>query len=271
MPTKTDQVNQNGNQIEGKPSCFIIMPITDPEGYIKGHFKRVFDDIFVPACDKAGFSAILASDVQEANLIQLDVLKKIVDSPMALCDLSSRNPNVLFELGIRQAFDKPVVLVQEVGTPQIFDIAPLRYVPYRRERLYHEVLEDQEKIAEAIRATKKAYENNEGVNSIVRLLALSQPATIPNYTGSDKESALLQLFRAELDSLRKEIRRFRPSDNNLETAGNLQTKNPLYLPLNRMMSQSLHKAANKLQEMQATKVIVPETIEYISSARETLN
>ena len=41
---------------------------------------------------------------------------------------------------LRQAFDKPTVLVQEVGTEKIFDIAPLRYTEYRRELKYREVL-----------------------------------------------------------------------------------------------------------------------------------
>ena len=29
-------------------TCFVIMPITDPEGYEVGHFRPVFDDLFVP-------------------------------------------------------------------------------------------------------------------------------------------------------------------------------------------------------------------------------
>src|ERR1044071_6759240 len=127
-----------------KPHCFVIMPISDPDGYVPGHFKHVFDDIFAPACDKAGFCPIRADQVRQTNLIHLDILQKLIESPMALCDLSSRNPNVLFELGLRQAFDKPVVLVREVGTSDIFDIGPLRYTEYHRERVYHEVLADQE-------------------------------------------------------------------------------------------------------------------------------
>jgi hypothetical protein len=98
-----------------KPICFIVMPISDPDGYQPGHFQHVFEDLFVPACEKAGYQALRADQVRETNLIHLDVLQRILDSSMVLCDLSSRNPNVLFELGLRQAFDKPVALVQEVG------------------------------------------------------------------------------------------------------------------------------------------------------------
>jgi hypothetical protein len=123
--------------------CFVIMPISDPDGYTPGHFARVYEDIFKPAIRRAGYEPKRADDVLETNLIQLDLLRRLIEAPMAICDLSSRNPNVLFELGLRQAFDKPVAVVQEEGTRKIFDIAPLRSTQYRRERIYHQVLEDQ--------------------------------------------------------------------------------------------------------------------------------
>jgi hypothetical protein len=96
-----------GHTTDGE-ECFVVMPISDPDGYLPGHFRHVFDDIFAPACDKAGFRPIRADQVRETSLIHLDILQKLIKSPMALCDLSSRNPNVLFELGLRQAFDQPV-------------------------------------------------------------------------------------------------------------------------------------------------------------------
>lgn len=188
-----------------KPVCFVIMPISDHPEYETGHFKRVFEDIFQPACDKAGFRAVRADQVGQTNLIHLDVLQKLLASPMVLCDLSSRNPNVLFELGLRQAFDKPVVLVREIGTPDIFDIAPIRYIEYRKKRIYNEVLQDQKHIADAIAATQEAFESGEGVNSIVRLLSITQPATLPDVREAEKDP-VLQIVRAELAELRTEFR-----------------------------------------------------------------
>lgn len=190
-----------------KPPCFVIMPISDQEGYPSGHFLRVYEDIFRPACEEAGYTAIRADEVRETNLIHLDVLQRLLESPIALCDLSSRSPNVLFELGLRQAFDKPVVLVQETGTPPIFDIAPLRYTAYRRSRTYHEVLEDRDAIAGAIRATAQARDDGQGINSLVKLLALAQPAALPEVQDAEKNPAL-QLIRAELEELRFELKNF---------------------------------------------------------------
>jgi hypothetical protein len=164
--------------IEPPPACFVIMPISESEGYEKGHFRRVYEDLFKPACEKAGYGPFRADEVTQTNLIHLDILQRLIDSPMAICDLSSRNPNVLFELGLRQAFDRPTVLVQEVGTPKIFDIAPLRYVEYRSTLRYRETLDDQIAIAKSLTSTKEATKKGEGVNSLVRLLSLAGPATL---------------------------------------------------------------------------------------------
>jgi hypothetical protein len=185
--------------------CFIIMPIADQEGYDKGHFNKVYEDLFKVACDKSGFKAVRADEVKQTNLIHLDILQKLIESPMAICDLSNRNPNVLFELGLRQAFDKPTVLVQECGTPKIFDISPLRYTEYRKELKYREVLEDQESIAEALSATKEATDKGEGINSIVSLLSLSSPASLKDISDNDT-AKMMQVIMSEMNDLRTDFR-----------------------------------------------------------------
>lgn len=181
--------------------CFIIMPITDADGYPQGHFKHVYNNIVAPSCEKAGYRAIRADAIKATNLIHLDILKKLIEAPVAICDLSSRNPNVLFELGIRQAFDKPVVLIQESGTPKIFDIAPLRYLEYSKDMKYHDVLKSQGELKDAIDATVTSDAEAGNVNSIVKLLALNQLAKIPELKGN-KEGLALGVLQAEIRELR---------------------------------------------------------------------
>lgn len=182
--------------------CFTIMPISDPEGYGSGHFRHVYNNIISPACELAGYNAIRADEVKETNLIHLDILKKLIDTPIAVCDLSNRNPNVLFELGIRQAFDKPVVLIQEKGTPKIFDISPLRILDYSKDMKYHEVLQSQKMLSETINATIEANTDGSNVNSIVKLLALNNSATIPELENG-KDKFAMEYVQAELKDLRK--------------------------------------------------------------------
>lgn len=182
--------------------CFVIMPIAECDGYEPDHFAHVYNDIIKPAVAKTEYIATRADEVKETNLIHLDILKKLIDAPIAICDLSTRNPNVLFELGIRQAFDKPVVLIQEKGTPKIFDIAPLRYLEYSKEMRYHEVIETQEKLSAAIEATKSAEADAGNINSIVKLMALSSPALMPNLDKNNKELLSLDVVRSQMSDLR---------------------------------------------------------------------
>ena len=183
--------------------CFIISPIADPEGYPAGHFKHIYENIIKPACELSAVAPIRADDVKQTNLIHLDILQKLIDSPIAVCDLSTRNPNVLFELGIRQAFDKPVVLIQEKGTPKIFDITPLRYLEYSKEMKYHDVLKSQKELSEAIDATIASDGASGNVNSIVKLMALSQPASIPDIQGETKEDFAFDVLQSEMRDMRR--------------------------------------------------------------------
>lgn len=204
MQTKNDNKDALKNsEAKKNDECFIIMPISDPQGYDKGHFRHVFSNIIVPACDAAKLKAVRADDVKQTNLIHIDILKRLLETPIAICDLSSQNPNVLFELGLRQAFDKPVVLIQEKDTPKIFDISPLRYLEYSAEMKYHEVLEIQKRLTEMLLATKEAVNDVSDVNSIVKLLSLSEAAKIPKLESEGKEDLQLALIRSELMELRQ--------------------------------------------------------------------
>lgn len=203
---------------ENKSDCFIIMPIGECDGYTSDHFHHVYNDIIKPSVESANFVPIRADDVKATNLIHLEILKKLIEAPMAVCDLSTRNPNVLFELGIRQAFDKPVVLIQEKGTSKIFDIAPLRYLEYSKEMKYHEVLKTQQELKKYIESTQSAASDSENVNSIVRLMAIGSPAILPNLKKSDKNTLTLEIIYSQMVELKKMVegiitQKMTPSEN----------------------------------------------------------
>lgn len=110
--------------------CFIIMPISDQPGYKHGHFDEVYNRIIKPVCEELNLNPYRADEGRESDVIMIDVLKRLIESPYAICDISSRNPNVMYELGIRQAFDLPVVLLKDEITAEVFDIQWNRYCKY---------------------------------------------------------------------------------------------------------------------------------------------
>lgn len=184
--------------------CFVIMPIGELDIYPKDHFRHVYEDIFIPAIEKAGFKAKRADDDRASNMIQVNIIRDIVKAPMAICDLSTRNPNVLFELGLRQAFDLPVVLVQETGTPRIFDISTINTIDYGKELLYREVLKDVDTISKAIISTKDV---SKGINSVIKLLKLDKAELNQqgSLSSSDETQMLLYSFGNKLDKLQREL------------------------------------------------------------------
>lgn len=155
---------------EDKKECFVIMPISDAEGYDKGHFTRVYYDIIKPAVESAGHKPIRADEVVSSNLIQLDIVERLIYAPLAICDISSRNPNVFYELGIRHAFNKPVVLMKDNVTPNAFDISSFRYIEYTKEMGYRDVTSAIKQLKEFILSTVNDWNIDKGVNSIIKLL-----------------------------------------------------------------------------------------------------
>lgn len=166
------------NNKEEKKKCFIIMPISDPDGYDRGHFNRVYNYLIKPACEKAGFESIRADDTSKANMIILDILEKVVKCDMAVCDLSSRNPNVFYELGFRQAFNKKTVLIKDEKTDMPFDIGSIRTLSYNESLRIDEVEKSILNLSAFIEETYNNKENDG--NSLLQLISIKTEAVLPN-------------------------------------------------------------------------------------------
>jgi hypothetical protein len=114
------QPAEDGDQ---KPICFVIMPFVehDEDRYPTGFFAEVLESLFTPAITSAGLQVRTARR-QGSDLIQSTIIRELLTADLVLADLTEHNPNVLFELGMRIAENKPVVLVRATGTGRIFDV-----------------------------------------------------------------------------------------------------------------------------------------------------
>ena len=178
--------------------CFVIMPISDQGDYPKGHFTKVYDQIFKPAIEAAGYEAYRVDEDKISNPIINKIFDAVQNCPMALCDLSNRNPNVLYELGLRQAYDKPVVLVQDEKTQRIFDVSGINTVQYSSERLYENVMEARIKITEAIISTREGKEN-----SIVKIVrAETASMNVGEISKEDRMEVMLNSIMSEVKETR---------------------------------------------------------------------
>lgn len=156
-------------EVETK-KCFVIMPIGDTVGYAKGHFTKVYRHLLKPAIEKAGYSPERADEVQSTSLIAADIIDRICNTPIAICDISSCNPNVFYELGIRHTCLLPVVLIKDKKTNNPFDIKDIRYIEYSENLEYDNVIEKQEEIKAAIIKTLEDFQHGVCRNSLIPLI-----------------------------------------------------------------------------------------------------
>lgn len=198
-PAKSDSRENHHEEFEGakkEKTCFAIMPIADHPDYAQGHFTRVYNHLIKPACENAGYKVIRADDAKASHMIMFDILKNIVECDMAICDLSSKNANVFYELGLRQAFNKKTILITDSITNTPFDITGFRYVKYSESLRVDSVMSDILEISAMLQETESASEDD--INSIVNLLKI-QPAHISKVQLNEQESVLYELVK-NLDS-----------------------------------------------------------------------
>ena len=201
---------KQGNGKEGvkrrsSKDCFIIMPFSDQPGYEPGHFTHVYEDIIEPACKKASVKCYRGDTTNEPNIIHIDIVKNLIAAPLCICDMSSRNPNVMFELGLRQAFRLPTVLIADDITPQIFDVSPIRCMGYNHELKYRDVRNDQERLSKVIIETIKA--RKPIPNSILDMMGVDS-AILPKIS-NDKSGIVkvLQLIQSRIDVIDRRFNR----------------------------------------------------------------
>lgn len=175
--------------------CFVIMPISNQNGYDNEHFTLVYEDIIKPAIKANNMNPIRADETKNTNLIQLDILRRIIETPIAICDMSSKNPNVFYELGMRQAFNMPTVLIKDDETSAPFDISGLRYITYNKNMKHREVQRAVEELTKSIKETYLKRDDKSEINSLIRLMEFVNP---PNNLNSQKYE-LIKEIRKMLD------------------------------------------------------------------------
>ncbi|NTA49635.1 RNA helicase [Agrobacterium tumefaciens] len=143
---------EEASKEEALPFCGIIMPIADMSGYEKGHWLRV-REVLDEAIKGASYVPRLVSESEDTGIIHANIVQNLYDDTIVVCDVSGKNANVMFELGLRLAFDKPTIIVKDDKTDYSFDTSPIKHIPYRADLRFDDVREFQERVAAAITAS----------------------------------------------------------------------------------------------------------------------
>ena len=187
--------------------CFIIMPISTPDTFLAqyggdtNHFRHVLNHLFIPALENAGLKPIPPA-VRGTDVIQANIVKNIENAELVLCDMSSLNPNVFFELGIRTAVNKPVCLVVDDVTKNVpFDIVVINHLRYLSALNAWELEDQKQKLSDHI--STSIQENTDTNNALWRYFSLSAAAQPTGKPGGIQES--LAYLSQQVQAMRKEL------------------------------------------------------------------
>lgn len=192
------------NRTKPKPSdiCFVLMPFS-------GFINEYYASIYKPAIEASNLTPVRADDLFRPSTIVNDIWDHVKRSKLLLADLTGKNPNVFYELGLAHALAKPVIMVAESMDDIPFDLRALRIILYDKNiPTWGEVLRTkiEASIVEVVESPANAV--------LPTFLNVKDSGPRPSVTPQEKE--LIEL-RQEMDSVRRElaVRRERPVDRSI--------------------------------------------------------
>jgi hypothetical protein len=116
------------------PLLFVAMPFgkkDDPSGAAKIDFDRIYDQAIKPAALQARLDVIRADEETGGGIIHKPMFERLLGSEIVVADLTTLNPNVFYELGVRHcARPHTTILIFARVSTLPFDVQPLRAIPY---------------------------------------------------------------------------------------------------------------------------------------------
>jgi len=109
--------------------CFVLMPFDKSEDRSKP-FMRVYK-VIKATVRKAGLRCKRADEIFGPTPIVQDIWGHINKAILVIADLTGRNANVFYEIGLSHALPKKVVFLTQTMNDVPFDLKHIRYIEYR--------------------------------------------------------------------------------------------------------------------------------------------
>lgn len=173
-----------------KDVCFIIMPFGD-------WFDYYYETIYHPAIEAAGLKPRRADDLYRPSAIVHDIWALTQQAKVVLADLSGKNPNVFYELGLAHAIAKPAILVTESMEDVPFDLRALRVLVYDKNQP-----DWGDKLKSNIESSIKEVLDAPLESVLPTFIKVRESAPSPTATKTEKE---LISLRQDMDLVKREM------------------------------------------------------------------
>jgi len=133
--------------------CFVLMPFEEP-------FTVIYEDHIKKVVERSQYSCAKADDFYSATEVIKDIWRHINRAAVIVADVTTRNPNVMYEIGIAHTVGKPVVLLSQSMDSIPFDLRAVRHIHYEYTPRGCKQLESR--LAKAIVETAAEYQAAKG-------------------------------------------------------------------------------------------------------------
>ncbi len=149
--------------------CFVVMGYgvrPDLSSGKKINLDRVYQEIIKPVVTECGYECIRGDEVLDSGLIDESMYYGILESDLVVADISTLNPNAIYELGVRHGVRRfRTIIMMETGDKFFFDLNHSRTLTYTYFRRKDTFGSEAEKVKERLKGIIQNIEANEQVDS----------------------------------------------------------------------------------------------------------
>ncbi|MGD2098365.1 MAG: TRAFs-binding domain-containing protein [Desulfobacterales bacterium] len=114
--------------------CFVDMPFGKKPDHRTGteiDFDQIYNEAIEPSADESGLECIRGDEERTGGIIHRAMFARLLLCEFVIADLTTANPNVFYELGVRHAA-KPYTTIPIFATigDLPFDVSLVRAIPY---------------------------------------------------------------------------------------------------------------------------------------------
>jgi tetratricopeptide (TPR) repeat protein len=130
-----DEKMNKSDEVDERKICFVAMGFgkkTDYENQRTLDLDETYDEIIKPAIEAAGMRPIRANEIKHSGIIDVKMYEMLLRADLVIADISTANPNAIYELGVRHALRpfSTIVIKEEAGRFH-FDLNHLATLTYK--------------------------------------------------------------------------------------------------------------------------------------------
>lgn len=220
-------MSEEQNKLE-KIKCGIIMPISAIDGCSAEHWSEVQSILIEAAASVKNydFTTMMVSEAEDIGIIQKRIVQNVYNSDIVICDVSGKNPNVMFELGMRLAFDKPTIIVKDDKTNYSFDTGIIEHLEYPRDLRFTKIVDFKQRLNSKLVATLEESKANPEHSTFLKSFGQFKVSTLSEHEVTPDKAILesIEDLRNELFQITKYTMRKMPEKTHFPQEAIMKTK-----------------------------------------------